>query len=152
MKKLLALSLLLIASLTYAANGFQLKYVQENGNITILDNPKDWVKVYESSGMTLYLNDGGFLEANGYRIMHSKVTYKEPKQFLNGESIHHIYSYGLVDCKKAELNLIGDLYTNEKFEMVYKKDFELGQFVADLTKPNTAANSVYGVVCADEII
>lgn len=152
MKKLLALSLLLIASLTYAANGFQLKYTQDNGTVTILDNSKDWVQVYESSKMIVYVNDGGFLEANGYRIMHSKISYKQPEAFMNGESIHHIYSYGLVECKKGHLNLIGDLYTNENFQMIYKKDFQMGEFVADLTQPGTAANAVYGVICSDEMI
>lgn len=152
MKKVVALFLFLIACLGYAANGFQLKYTQNAGTITILDNPKDWVQVYESSGMTLYLNDGGFPESNGFRLMHSKATYKEAEQFANGESIHHIYSYGLVDCAKAELNLVGDLYTNEKFEVIYKKDFKLGQFVADLTKPGTAANAAFGVICADAMI
>ncbi len=152
MKKLLALLMLLIASLSYAANGFQLKYTDNEGTITILDNSKDWVKVYESSGMTLYLNDGGFAEANGYKVMHSKITYKTPQEFVGGQKIHHIYSYGLVDCKKGVLYLIGDLYTNDKFEMIYKKDFSVGEFVSDLKEPNTARNDVYGVICIDEII
>lgn len=149
MKKLLALSLLLIASLSYAITEFQLKFTENNGTVTILNNPQDWVQVYDSSGMALFVNNGGFREANEMRIMHSKVTYKEAKQFLNGEKIHHIFSYGLVDCKKGFLYLIGDLYTNEKYEMLYKKDYELGEFVADITKTGTAANEVYGVMCRD---
>jgi len=149
MKKLLALSLLLIASLSYAANGFQLNYTENQGTITILDDPKDWLQVYESTGMKLFVNNGGFLETKGLRILHSKVAYKEPKKLMDGEFIHYIYSYGLVDCDKGVLHLVGELYTNQNFEMIYKRDFELGEFVADITKPGTAANEVYGVICRD---
>lgn len=152
MKKLAALFLMLIATLSYAANSFQLKYTQDGGNITILDNSEDWIQVYESSKMIVYVNQGGFLELNEYRVMHSKISYKKPEEFMNGQSIHHIYSYGMIECKKGHLNLIGDLYTDENFQMIYKKDFQFGEFVADLTQPGTAANAVYGVICADEMI
>jgi hypothetical protein len=149
MKKIVASFLVLIASLSYAANGFELKFTENNGTVTILHDPKDWVEVYDSSGMSLSVNNGGFLEVKDFRILHSKITYKEAKQFLNGEKIHHIFSYGLVDCKAGVLYLIGDLYTNEKFEMLYKKDYEVGDFIAKITEPNTAANEVYGVMCRD---
>lgn len=152
MKKLLIALSLLIAPLSYAKNDFTLKYTEKEGTITVLNENSDWVKVYDSSGMSLYLNDGGFAEKNGYKILHSKITYKKPEQFVNGESIHHIYSYGLVDCKKQTMFLIGDLYTNDKFQVLYKTNYQVGEYVADMAQKGTAANEAFNVICYDETI
>ncbi len=152
MKKVLLALLLLVAPLSYAEKDFTLKYTEKEGTMIVLNKDSDWIKVYESSGITLYLNDGGFRETNGYKILHSKISYKKPEQFVNGDQIHHIYSYGLVDCKKNHMYLIGDLYTNDKFEVLYKTNYQVGEYVADMTQKGTAANEAFNVICYDETI
>jgi hypothetical protein len=124
----------------------------ENGRV--IQEPSNYEKTYESDVYHFYIRKDIQQVGSKKYLVHTMVEYVLPDGIEYAElgySVKRIYNYGMLDCNRRVFTLVSDIFTDETNKIVYSENYELGEFVAELTNPNTARHTVYKKVCVNSL-
>ena len=62
-----------------------------------------------------------------------------------------IYSYGVLNCKEANLYILFEWYVDPDDTMVFKGTHEFGAYVVEMLTPTTARNDIYNQICKETV-
>ena len=82
--------------------------------------------------------------------MHSMVVFhQDPGVMMGGLPIpiKRIFSFGLMDCSRMRLALLNDWFVDNTNQVVYNQNHEPGEYLVDLSTPDTPRNAAYQAVC-----
>jgi hypothetical protein len=142
------LLVLLCFSVTASAAGFKLQFADPT---QIVLNDSDWSLVSHSESYDLYLAQE-MIGAGTHQStkMHSMVVFhRDPGVMLGGlpVPIKRIFSFGLMDCSQGRLTLLNDWFVDNTNQVIYNQNHEPGEYLVDLSIPNTPRNDAYLAVC-----
>ena len=83
---------------------------------------------------------------------HAATVYKKP--FYNDAiktEVSKIYSYGVLNCKEANLYILFEWYVDPDDTMVFKGTHEFGTYVVEMLTPTTARNDIYNQICKETV-
>ena len=149
MKYILALTLLVITTSIVFANQEEFKLRIDEENIVEIDK-SNWTHLSDEKTYHFYVSKFNNQTQDGYYRMHSMVEFKEEngKQYTNLEApVKRVISFGFMQCQEGVFYLIGELYTDKNNKIIYSAKYEFGEFVAEVTAPNTARNKAFMKVC-----
>ena len=151
MKKLIAILLLGLSPLLLASDFGQHLLIENN---FVIHPITEYEKTHTNDVYHFYIRNDIKQVGPKQFLVHTMVEYilEDGIKYAElGYSIKRIYNYGMLDCDLKAFSLTSDVYVDEKNKIVYSESYELGEFVAELTTPNTARNSVYKKVCFNSV-
>jgi hypothetical protein len=146
-KYLLAI-VLSIFSLTAVANEEEFTLRVNDGVVEV--NMSDWQYLSNEATYHFYLAKKNMHVGNGFHKIHSISEFKEPEgRIYSGLSapVKYIISFGYMDCNDGIFNLVGQLFTDKNYKIIYSSSYEYGEHRVEVTSPNTARNKAYTKVC-----
>lgn len=135
--RILLLSLLLfISSAVTAADGSTYTYDFEDtpeGQHLIADMSK-MTLIGEAVKWALVAHTEDFKNNKSIKLMHSVTLFRVPeKTNINKIEFHKIYTYGFIDCRTKELNILNEWYTTTDDIVVLYNRFQAGEYAVKLT-------------------
>lgn len=147
MKKLLALLMLSLSPILSASEFPQQLRIEEN---IVTHSLLEYEKSYENDVYNFYIRNDVRKIGPKQFLVHTMVEYKIVdgiEYAALGYTVKRIFNYGMLDCEQRAFSVTSDIYVDTINKIVYREDYELGEFVSELMTPNTARNSVYKKVC-----
>ena len=143
----------LIAITAIAAESYRLPFVElQNGVTKIPFVEHEWVPGPVRADWQLYLEKGMFEKHQEMYEFHAVTVYKKP--FYNDAvktEVSKIYTYGVLNCKEANLYILFEWFTDSEENLVFKSSHEFGAYTVEMLTPFTARNDVYNQICKESI-
>ena len=136
-----------------AAESYRLPSIElPNGTIKIPFIENEWGLLVERADWDLYIEKGMLQKHQKMYEFHAVTVYKQPffNDFTKSE-VSKIYTYGVLDCNKANLYIIFEWFTDPDENVVFRSTHEFGAYIIEMLTPNTARNEVYNQVCKETI-
>ena len=137
----------------YSAEPYRLPFVEiQNGPIKIPFIQGEWVLGVERADWLVFLEKGMMKEHKDMYEFHAATVYKKP--FYNDAiktEVSKIYSYGVLNCKEANLYILFEWYVDPDDTMVFKGTHEFGTYVVEMLTPTTARNDIYNQICKETV-
>ena len=143
----------LITFTTQAAESYRLPFVElQNGTTKIPFVEQEWVLGVERADWLLYLEKGMLKEHKSMYEFHGATVYKKPyySDSIKTE-ISKIYTYGVLNCKEANLYILIEWYVDVNENIVFKSTHEFGAYIVEMLTPITARNDIYNQICKETI-
>ena len=144
----------LIAFTTQAAEPYRLPFVEiQDGTTKIPFIEQEWVLGTERADWLLYLEKGMFKNQNQPMYeFHGATVYKKPYYSDSVKTeISKIYTYGVLNCKEANLYILIEWYVDVNENIIFKSTHEFGRYVVEMLTPSSARNDVYNQICKETI-
>ena len=143
----------LISFPSYSANEYRLPFVElQNGTTKIPFVEHEWTLGTERAEWFLYLEKGMFKKHQEMYEFHAATVYKKP--FYNDmvkTDISKIYTYGVLNCKEANLYILFEWFVDPDETLVFRGSHEFGAYTVEMLTPFTARNEVYNLICKESI-
>ncbi len=118
----------------------------------IVHNPQDWEFVDKSADYKVYVEKGMLGYKNEMFEFHAVTEYDVPAPMsFTDIPIKRIYSYGVLNCKEANLYLLIDLYVDVHNKIIMRQYHEFGSYVSNMNNPNTIRYNVYNLLCKESV-
>jgi hypothetical protein len=138
---------------TANAEPYRLPFVElQNGSTKIPFVEHEWVLGTERTDWLLYLEKGMLKEHKSMYEFHGATVYKKPyySDSIRTE-ISKIYTYGVLNCKEANLYILIEWYVDVNENIVFKSTHEFGAYVVEMLTPSSARNDIYNQLCKETI-
>jgi hypothetical protein len=138
---------------TANAEPYRLPFVElQNGSTKIPFVEHEWVLGTERADWLLYLEKGMLKEHKSMYEFHGATVYKKPyySDSIKTE-ISKIYTYGVLNCKEANLYILIEWYVDVDENIVFKSTHEFGAYVVEMLTPSSARNDIYNQLCKETI-
>jgi hypothetical protein len=139
---------------TANAESYRLPFVElQNGSTKIPFVEHEWVLGTERADWLLYLEKGMLKNQNQPMYeFHGATVYKKPYYSDSVKTeISKIYTYGVLNCKEANLYILVEWYVDVNENIVFKSSHEFGSYIVEMLSPITARNDVYNQICKETI-
>jgi hypothetical protein len=154
MKRLLLFVMAVLMVLpVYSAEPYRLPFVElQNGPTKIPFVKDEWTLAVERADWFLFVEKGLLKERKDMHEFHAVTVYKKPyySEAIKGE-VSKIYTYGVLNCKEANLHILFEWYVNPDDIIVFKGSHEYGAYTVEMMTPTTARNDVYNQICKEMI-
>ena len=153
MKRLFLFIMAVMFAFTANAEPYRLPFVElQNGSTKIPFVEHEWVLGTERADWLLYLEKGMLKEHKSMYEFHGATVYKKPyySDSIKTE-ISKIYTYGVLNCKEANLYILIEWYVDVDENIVFKSTHEFGAYVVEMLTPSSARNDIYNQLCKETI-
>lgn len=118
-----------------------------NDGYVVLDID-DWDITSVEANYDFYISKNNKDLGKGYHRVYSWTEFKEPEyySYLQG-SVQRMISYGFMNCNEGTFSLMGSLYVDQKNKILDSTGYEYGEYLVEVTTPNTSRNKAFIKVC-----
>ena len=153
MKYLFSFVMAVLISLPSYSAEYRLPFVESQDGFTkipFIEN--EWILGAGRDEWDLYIEKGMLDRHKEIYDFHAVTAYKTP-YYSEGlkNKISKIYTYGVLNCKQANLYILYEWYTDVDETVIYTSSFEFGAYTVEMVTPDTARNEIYNQICKETI-
>ena len=146
------LHFIMISLIAFSANAFELQFEKKGDKERIIHKSSDWHFVGKENNYFLSMDKSMLGDKKDRYEFHSVTEFYTPYKYQGlDESVHRIYTYGLLDCSNAVLHLMLNLYVDVNNTIVYREYHQLGSYTSPLIVERSVRKTVYDILCRDSV-